>query len=152
MEIVKAEFSDLPEILELQKLCFVSEAELYQDFTIFPLVQELESIEQAYRKSIFLKIQEGPKIIGSVRAYEENETCFIGSLIVHPKAQGQGLGAKMMKEIEGYFPQCKGFELFTGDKSARNIKLYQKLGYQLFKEEKRGEITFVFMQKGRAKE
>ena len=40
--ITKALYSDLEEILALQKLAYQSEAELYDDYTIPPLTQSLE--------------------------------------------------------------------------------------------------------------
>jgi hypothetical protein len=53
-----------------------------------------------------------------------------------------------MNEIEKVFNSCKRFELFTGDKSERNLHLYQKCGYRIFKT---AEITdrtnVVFLEK-----
>lgn len=39
MIIKKAEFSDMKEIILLQKIAYRAEAELYNDFSIPPLVQ-----------------------------------------------------------------------------------------------------------------
>ena len=49
MIIKKAEFSDLEEILQLQKLTYKSEAELYNDFNIPPLVQTLKEVEEEFK-------------------------------------------------------------------------------------------------------
>jgi len=46
--------------------------------------------------------------------------------------QNQGIGTILMKEIEKCFTP-KRFELFVGSKSGKNIYLYQKLGYSIFK-------------------
>jgi hypothetical protein len=48
MEIEKATVFDAEEILTLQKLAYQSEAEIYNDFNIPPLVQTLESIEKDF--------------------------------------------------------------------------------------------------------
>lgn len=53
MEIVKASIEDLPEILSLQKLTYRSEAEIYNDFTIQPLTQSLEEINQEFNEQLF---------------------------------------------------------------------------------------------------
>ncbi len=83
------------------------------------------------------------KIIGSVRAYTKEGTCYIGRLIVHPDFQNRGIGTDLMNEIERIFNTCRRFELFTGDKSERNLYLYQKLGYKIFKKAKITDQTMV---------
>jgi hypothetical protein len=55
-----------------------------------------------------------------------------------------------MREIEGAFAQAERFELFTGDRSKRNLHLYRKLGYSVFKRQELTErVTLVFMEKHR---
>jgi len=133
MEIERATVSDAGEILALQKLAYRSEAEIYNDFSIPPLVQTLEGIEKDFENQFFLKAVIDEKIIGSVRAYTKEGTCYIGRLIVHPDFLNRGIGTKLMSEIERIFNTCKRFELFTGDRSKKNLYLYQKLGYKIFK-------------------
>jgi len=147
-EIEKATVFDAEEILSLQKLAYQSEAEIYNDFNIPPLVQTLESIEKDFENQFFLKTCADGKIIGSVRAYAKDGTCYIGRLIVHPDFQNQGIGKKLMSEIERVFNHCGRFELFTGDRSERNLNLYQKLGYKIFKTAKITDLTtIVFLEK-----
>lgn len=150
MVIERAEMRDLEEILNLQKLAYRSEAELHNDYSISPLTQTLESINEDFSKMTILKAVEEGKIIGSVRAYEENEVCHIGRLIVHPECQNRGIGKMLMREIEGYFPACRKFSLFTGKKSVKNLSLYGKLGYRPIKEGKVNEkLTMVYLEKER---
>jgi GNAT superfamily N-acetyltransferase len=86
-----------------------------------------------------------------VRACSDNDSCFIGRLIVHPEWQGKGVGARLMNAIEGRFYNVKRYELFTGTKSEGNIGFYMKLGYKPFKEEVVDEsYSLVFMEKGRS--
>ena len=143
MGIERAIISDAEEILSLQKLAYRSEAEIYNDFNIPPLVQTLESIEKDFENQYFLKAVMDGKIIGSVRAYTKEGTCYIGRLIVHPDFQNRGIGTDLMNEIERIFNTCRRFELFTGDKSERNLHLYQKLGYKIFKKVKITDQTMI---------
>ncbi len=148
MRIDRATVEDAKEILDLQKLAYQSEAEIYNDYTIPPLTQTLEEIRADFVNQIFLKALIDGRIAGSVRAFMKEETCFIGRLIVHPGFQNQGIGTQLMKEIEKYFSQAKRFELFTGYRSERNIYLYQKLGYQIFRTETvTQDLQLFYMEK-----
>ena len=107
----------------LQKQAYISEAEIYGDFNMLPLVETLDEIEYEFSAYFFLKaIING--VIGSVRAYKR-DTCHIGRLVVHPKFQRQGIGTRLICEIESIFNDCKRYEIFTGHKSIRNINLYK---------------------------
>lgn len=152
MIIKKAEFKDLEKILNLQKLAYISEAKLYDDYSIEPLNQTLSEIRNEYKKGIILKaLINDIDIIGSIRAYKINDTVFIGKLIVHPDFQNKGIGKNLLNYIEKYFigidPNIE-FKLFTGYKSSKNINLYKKSGYAEFKLEKISEnLEFIHFKK-----
>ena len=147
MVIERATIGDA-QILTLQKLAYQSEAEIYNDFNISPLIQTLEEIKDDFNDKKFLKAVVNGKIIGPVRALVQEETCYIGRLIIHPDFQNQGTGTKLMDEIERFFSKAKRFELFTGHKSKRNIYLYQKLGYRIFRTEKIADnLELVYLEK-----
>ncbi len=133
MIIEKAKIEDLPEILELQKLAFLSEAKLYNDFNIEPLQQTLQGITDEFKNKIIIKAVENNKIIGSARANLDNNSCWINKVIVHPDFQNMGIGKKLMTEIEKYFKDADKYILYTGYKSIRNIKFYEKQGYKKIK-------------------
>ena len=148
MEIVLAEQGDLPEILELQKTCYLLEAKKYDLYDIPQLNQTLAEIQQQFLQQPFLKATVNNRIVGSVRAYQKNETCYIGRLIVHPDHQNKGIGTKLMKEIEALFKDANRFQLTTGHKSKKNLHLYHKLGYTTFKTEKLNQkLTLVHLEK-----
>ncbi|MBW4604282.1 MAG: GNAT family N-acetyltransferase [Calothrix sp. FI2-JRJ7] len=146
--ITYASTEDAPAILELQKLAYQSEAKLYNDFNIPPLIQTMEELKVDFTSKAFLKAQVESFLIGSVRGYQAGNTCYIERLIVHPNYQGQGIGTALMESFESCFSQVQRFELFTGTKSNRNIHLYERLGYKIFKnEEINKNLSFVFMEK-----
>jgi GNAT superfamily N-acetyltransferase len=148
LAIEQANVEDAQEILDLQKLAYQSEAAIYNDYTIPPLTQTLEGIETDFGKQVFLKATIEGRIIGSVRGILNGGTCFIGRLIVHPDFQNRGIGARLLNKIEQTFSQAQRFELFTGDKSERNLYLYQKQGYKPFKTEMITEdLGIVFLEK-----
>jgi len=88
--IEKATVSDAGELLVLQKLAYRSEAKIYNDFRLPPLVQTLESMEEDFKNHLFLKAVIDGRIIGSVRVNAREGTCYIGRLIVHPDFQNRG--------------------------------------------------------------
>ena len=148
MRVERATVDDGEEILSLQKLAYQSEAEIYDDFTIPPLTQTLEEINKDFETQIFLKAVTGGKIIGSVRAFMKEGTCYVGRLIVHPDFQNQGIGTQLMGRIEEVFKGAQRFEIFTGHKSERNLYLYKKLGYKRFKTVTASEkLTIVYLEK-----
>jgi len=147
MNIEKASIEDAEEILTLQKLSYRIEGKRYNDFTLPPLMQTLEEIKSDFEKQTVLKISVDGKIIGSVRAYMEDGTCFIGRLIVHPDLHNAGIGTKLMDAIEKLFSSAKRFELFTGHKSKPALHIYDKLGYQKFKNKELSSHTLVFLEK-----
>jgi ribosomal protein S18 acetylase RimI-like enzyme len=149
MEITKANFEDLPQILNLQKTAYLSEAKLLNNYSIQPLTQTLEEVENEFPKKIILKLTDDKnnEIIGSVRSYEENGCVYVGKLMVHPDYQNKGLGSSLLKAIESYY-QNKTFELYTSSKSEKNINLYKKNGYKEFKREKAtDDLEMVFFKK-----
>ncbi len=146
--IKTAQISDAAEILSLQKTAYQSEAVLYNDFNIPPLLQTQPELEQELAEQVVLKAVGGNKIIGSVRAYQKDGTCYIGKLIVAPDRQNQGIGTRLIQEVETVFPDCTRFELFTGFRSDKNLYLYQKLGFKIFKTEKvSDQLSMVFLEK-----
>ncbi|MFC0236741.1 GNAT family N-acetyltransferase [Fictibacillus phosphorivorans] len=149
MEMIKkATVLDAADIHALQKLAYVSEAELYGNYDIQPLTQSVADVEESIRTHHVLKYLFNGNIIGSVKAHEAGGTCYIGKLMVHPDFQNRGIGRKLVEKIERLFAGYR-YELYTGSKSVKNISFYEKLGYKVFKTHKLDfeETIFVFMEK-----
>lgn len=147
MKISHADLDDAQAILDLQKLAYQMEAERYNDYTLPPLTQTLAGIQENFAKMIILKAVADDKIVGSVRAYAKNGTCYVGRLIVHPDYMGRGIGTQLMHKIEAQFNQVERFELFTGHQSAGPLHIYTKMGYQEFKRQPMETHTLVFLEK-----
>lgn len=151
VEILRATLSDAEAILSLQKIAYQSEAELYGNYDILPLTQTIDDLKTQFKNHIVLKAVSGGTLVGTVRAYEEGTTCYIGRLAVHPDYQNCGIGTALMNTIETCFNSPR-FELFTGSKSEKNIYLYKKLGYVIYNTKRYdcgGNIETVHMEKYR---
>ena len=146
--ILRAEKTDLPEILNLQYLAYQSEAALFGNKDIPPLKETLSELEEQFENGIILKMVDvNNKIIGSVRSHSDETTVYICKLMVYPSHQKKGYGKKLLQEIEKFYLNRR-FELYTSTRSIDNIRLYEKMGYKKFKEEKvTDELVFVYMEK-----
>ena len=96
MEIKTAIIEDAEAILALQRLAYQSEAANY-DFTIRPLTETLEDIKDRFHDRRFLKAIEDGQIVGSVRAFQDDEACHVERLVVHPDYQRRGIGMALLK-------------------------------------------------------
>jgi ribosomal protein S18 acetylase RimI-like enzyme len=149
-EIARASAGDAAAIHELQRLAYRSEAELCGDWTIPPLVEPLAATEQAIASMLVLKASVAGRLVGAVRGRVAGGTCHVGRLAVLPDFQGRGLGSRLMRALEAELPQVSRFELFTGERSARNLHLYAKLGYRPLRTEALSpRVTLVFLEKRR---
>ena len=145
--IKKGTVEDAEEILTLQKRAFRSEAERYDDYTLPPLAQTLEEIKRDFERQYVLKATLRDEIIGSVRAHEEDGTCHVARLVVHPNYQGRGIGSRLVRAIESIFANVQRFEIFTGDRSEPALCLYRGLGYEEFKRKEMDTHTLVYLEK-----
>ena len=146
--ISRADIADAEEILALQRLAFRSQAALYNDFTIPPMTQTLDEVRAEFSELTFLKATESGRIAGSVRASLDGGTCHIGRLSVHPDYQHRGIGTRLMQAIETEFPGAERYELFAGSRSFNNIRLYERLGYNIYRKVRMtDEIDLVYMEK-----
>ncbi|HZD58948.1 MAG TPA: GNAT family N-acetyltransferase [Anaerolineae bacterium] len=149
--IKRAKTEDAEEILDLQKLAYQSQAKIYNDYSLPPLTQTLEEVKVDFEDQIVLKATISKRIIGSVRAYVDEETCYIGRLFVHPDFQNRGIGTELMNAIERTFNEAKRFRLFTGHRSDKSIYLYQKLGYKMIEIKRITDgLSIIHMEKASA--
>lgn len=150
IRIVEASFTDLKDILTLQKKAYLSEADIYEDYSIPPLHQTLDLIQKEFENTRFLKaLNTENQIIGSIRLTIKDNVGYIGKLIVDEAYRNIGLGRKLLNALEQmYATKVSRFELFTGHKSERNLHIYLTSG---FKEIKRqvvnNNLTLVFLEK-----
>lgn len=148
MFIKPATPQDAEAILDLQYAAYQSEAALYDDPSIPPLTQTLAQLIAEFHDHIVLKATVHGLLVGSVRARLEGETGYIERLIVAPEYQGRGIGSRLMAAIETTLAPATRFELLTGERSERNLALYQRLGYRRVRLERlNSRVTLVYLEK-----
>ncbi|MER6522316.1 GNAT family N-acetyltransferase [Streptomyces sp. NPDC001553] len=131
--ISSAAAEDAEQIFKLQYLAFQSEAELYGNYLIQPLTQSLDSLKAELETDTVLVARLGDEVVGTVRGnVDEDGTGRIAKLCVHPRLQGHGLGARLLRAVEAALTgdgETSRFRLHTGHKSEANLRLYRKAGY-----------------------
>jgi len=146
----RAEKTDAPEILGLQKTAGQYEAEIYNDENLPVLLQTLAELQNDFDKAVYIKAVINGKIIGSVRGQASDGTALVSGISVHPYFQRRDIGHRLVEEMEKAFPNAKRFETFTGRPNERGLHLLGALGYHEFKTEPfTPAITWVHLQKER---
>ena len=140
------------ELLTLQRAAYLSEAQAYGDPYLPPLTETLDGLRAALAGgSVALTGRLSGRLVGVVRVRVDGDTCHIGRLAVAPDLQGRGIGSLLLTETERrYAYGVTRFELFTGDRSAANLRLYARHGYVEFARRPAGSHTLVYLEKGSA--
>ncbi|HLL35798.1 GNAT family N-acetyltransferase [Streptomyces sp. NPDC052676] len=132
--ISEATEQDAEQIFKLQYLCFQSEAALYGNYRIDPLVQSLDSVRREVADDCVFVARLGDEVVGSVHGtVTEDGAAAIGKLCVHPRLQGHGIGARLLRAAESALVEQRGarkFRLHTGHRSESSLRLYRRVGYE----------------------
>lgn len=146
--VVRLSVAEAGELLTLQRAAYVPQAILHDDLTLPPLTQTFEQLLAELRDPavIALGIRTGPRLAGSVRLRIRGSTAELGRLMVAPDLQGRGLGTRLLTAAAEQVPVgVARIELFTGERSLDNIRLYERNGYVETHRESAGSYDLVFM-------
>lgn len=141
------EAADAGEVLTLQRAAYATEAQLYGDPFLPPLIQSLDELRNELAGSGGLVGLVDGRIVASVRWVVDGDVVRIGRLIVAPDQQGQGWGTRLLSLAESE-SGARTAELFTGHLSEGNIRLYEREGYVESRREKiNDDLEFVYLTK-----
>ena len=148
MKIIHAVKQDISELYALQLLAFESEAEMIGSRSVPALMETAQEFETDFVNWNTLKlVNDANVIIGAIRYKEVDGIIDVGRLMIHPKYRRQGLARRLLHEVDQRYPDMVK-ELYTCTKSWTNIKLYESMGYQPYKECREASgLSFVYMRK-----
>ncbi|WP_432932629.1 GNAT family N-acetyltransferase [Microbispora sp. CA-135349] len=148
VEITRALPGDAGEILTLQRAAYVTEAQLYGDPFLAPLVESLDQVRTVIETGIVLKAEDGGRIVGAARGRLSGSTCLVGRLVVAPDRQGRGVGSALLAAMHEAVPEATAFDLFTGHLSEGNLRLYRRLGYRETRRERvQDHLTLIHLRR-----
>ena len=129
--IIRLSDADAGEILTLQRAAYVTEAQAHRDLDLPPLTQSHEALRAELQDPdvVALGVREAGRLIGAVRLRRVGAAVELGRLTVVPDRQGQGIGSFLLGEAESVFPDALEMQLFTGEHSSANLRLYRRSGY-----------------------
>lgn len=133
LAIVPSVPADAPELLVLQRCCWLGEGRVNDTWDIPPLVETLDDVRASYSVWRTWVVRSHGRLIASVRGrVDEDGTWEVGRLMVAPDWQGRGLGRVLLEYAEQAAPpEVTDLWLITGAQSARNIRLYKRAGYRV---------------------
>jgi tRNA (guanine37-N1)-methyltransferase len=136
-DIVPAQPGDAGELLTLQRACWVQEALANDSLADIPALHEsLDDVRDWMRTWSTWVVRSEGRLVGAVRGRLEDTpggpAWDIGRIMVAPDLQGRGLGRALLAHIEAVAdPAAATYVLFTGARSADNIRMYKKAGYRV---------------------
>ena len=130
--IVRAVPADAPEILTLQRACWLQEALENDTFEIPAIHESLDAVRGWLAEWDTDVVRRAGRLVGAVRGRLEGDTWDIGRVMVAPDLQGDGVGRRLLEHIQAVAPvAATSYTLFTGSRSERNLRMYKKAGFRV---------------------
>jgi ribosomal protein S18 acetylase RimI-like enzyme len=141
LRILPAEPAEYPDLWVMQRIAYATETLLY-DEPIPPMTQsQAEAIADCTRHQV-LKACLAGRTVGSIRYRVQDGTCHIAKLMVLPEYRGRGIGSALLRAVETAVPGLR-YELFTGTRSLGNIRLYEHIGYRIFRTDQERQLVYL---------
>ncbi|MFD3274448.1 GNAT family N-acetyltransferase [Paenibacillus dendritiformis] len=130
--------NDAPKLAELQKASFDEESKHFNNNEIGgpPGYDSISWQEEMMQICEYFKVLFNGEIIGgALILIESNQVHNLGRIFIDPNFQNQGIGMKVMKEIERSFPDSTKWWLDTPSWSVKYHHFYTKCGFTKVREE-----------------
>jgi N-acetylglutamate synthase-like GNAT family acetyltransferase len=111
-----------------------------------PMTADYEAAILTHR---FDLLEREGQLVALIETVDEGDQLLIENIAVAPGLQGKGLGHVLLAHAERLAADlgCERIRLFTNQRFAENISLYQSVGYAIEREEDLGFAIRVHMSK-----
>jgi tRNA (guanine37-N1)-methyltransferase len=127
--------ADAPEVLVLQRACWVEEGRTRGTFAIPPLTESLAEVVSALDVWTTWIVRADGRLVASVRgrlASDDPTTWETERLMVAPDLAGRGIGRALLTYAESAAPRdVTRFRATTGVGSERTLRILRKAGYRV---------------------
>lgn len=133
IDITPAVPADAPELLVLQRACFVREIAAHGNDQFPALTEELPDVVDGLSTWRTLIARAGGRLVGAARGrmLDDGVTWEIGRVMVAPDLVGRGLGRRLLEEVESIAPrEATAYRLLVAGGAQRTQRLYKKAGYR----------------------
>ncbi len=141
MTLIRLASADAEELLALQKSGFADIYAKYQDHDTSPVNESLEHLRGKLENpcTYFYRIETNRTTVGAIRVVYSPDGSLkrISPLFILPEHRGHGYAQEAILAAEALHGDT-GWELGTIAEEARNIHLYEKMGYR-----PSGKITVI---------
>ncbi|MFF2912424.1 GNAT family N-acetyltransferase [Paenibacillus sp. NPDC057934] len=124
--------NDAQELTEIQKASFNEELKQFNNNEISGPIgyDSISWQEEMIQNSEYFKVLLNGEIIGgAIILIESNHVHNLGRVFIDPSVQNQGIGMKVMKEIEKEFPDSTKWWLDTPVWCVKNHHFYTRCGF-----------------------
>ncbi|KAB1662512.1 GNAT family N-acetyltransferase [Pseudoclavibacter chungangensis] len=123
---------DVDELIVLQRACWVQEAIANDTLDTPPLHETREDVLADAAQWDTVVVRVGHRLVAAVRGRLDGDAWDVGRLMVAPDLAGRGVGSALLELAESLAPsEATHFALFTGARSERNIRTYERAGYRV---------------------
>ena len=131
LKLIRATFSDCPDIYRLQIRSFGELLEKYQDYETNPGAEKIERIYERFQQSEtdYWMIKLNEEIIGAVRVCDFGTLCKLKQIFILPEFQKKGYAQDTINAVEALYPKAIRWELDTILQEKKLCHLYEKMNY-----------------------
>ena len=145
IELRRAQPSDAAAIRELTRAAYAKWVPLIGREPR-PMTADYDSAVRQHRFDLLL---DDGVLVALIETVDEGDQLLVENVAVAPRSQGRGFGRKLMAHAERIARELGigRVRLYTNQRFTENIRLYERLGYAIDREENVGAAIAIHMSK-----
>ncbi|MED3562037.1 GNAT family N-acetyltransferase [Bacillus xiapuensis] len=130
-KIVSSKYEEANELFRIQKEAFHSEIIKYKDYHSSPATESWNNFVFRMLTTSHFSIYVNDKLAGGICIVKQADNHnYLYRIFLGSEYQNDGLGSKILRQLEYRYPEVKKWSLDTPKDNQRNRHFYEKLGYK----------------------